>query len=316
MNQTKDTGWKGKTRGGAFGYLFFIFLIRLFGIRAAYAFLTLVVVYFIPFAPRATRSVWRFARKRLNYGLGKSCLLLIRNYYSLGQVLIDKVAVGMGKKNAYQFDFGENYTDFLRILNRETGVILIGAHVGNWEIGAPFFDHYGKKMNVVMYDAEYQKIKQILEQNRTENNYKIIPVNKDSLAHVFEIKDALDRQEYVCFQGDRYVDGAQLLQTSFLNETASFPSGPYLLASKLRVPVVFFFAVREKGMKYKFIFVPAGESGGKKETVAGLGLLEQYAVVLEQLVKKYPEQWFNYYDFWKQPEDKKHETNISTKRTI
>ena len=33
---------------------------------------------------------------------------------------------------------------------------MIGAHVGNWEIGAPFFDEYGKKINIVMFDAEHE----------------------------------------------------------------------------------------------------------------------------------------------------------------
>ena len=48
--------WKGKTRGGTFGYLFFIYLIKYLGITAAYLFLSLVVLYFIPFAPKATKS--------------------------------------------------------------------------------------------------------------------------------------------------------------------------------------------------------------------------------------------------------------------
>ena len=37
--------WKGKTRGGIFGYMFFIYMIRCLGITAAYGFLALVVLY-------------------------------------------------------------------------------------------------------------------------------------------------------------------------------------------------------------------------------------------------------------------------------
>ena len=40
--------WKGKTRGGVSGYLFFIYLIRYCGVKAAYGFLSLIVLYFIP----------------------------------------------------------------------------------------------------------------------------------------------------------------------------------------------------------------------------------------------------------------------------
>ena len=49
--------WKGKTRGGVSGYLFFIYLIRYCGVKAAYGFLSLIVLYFIPFAPKATKSL-------------------------------------------------------------------------------------------------------------------------------------------------------------------------------------------------------------------------------------------------------------------
>ena len=117
MSNDNDTGWKGKTRGGSFGYLFFILLIKGLGIKAAYAFLCLVVVYFVPFAPKATRAIWRYARQRLGYGRLRSARFLLVNYYRLGQTLIDKVAVGAGMDKQYTFDFGTRYQDFLEVLN-------------------------------------------------------------------------------------------------------------------------------------------------------------------------------------------------------
>ena len=73
--------------------------------------------------------------------------------------MIDKVAIGNGMTGKYHFKF-ENYQALLDVLNGNTGVIMIGAHVGNWEIGAPFFDEYGKKINIVMFDAEHERIKE------------------------------------------------------------------------------------------------------------------------------------------------------------
>ena len=108
--------WKGKTRGGIFGYMFFIYMIRCLGITAAYGFLALVVLYFIPFAPKATGNTWSYARNRLKYGRLKSVALLLKNYYRLGQILIDKVAIGNGMTGKYHFKF-ENYQAFLDVLN-------------------------------------------------------------------------------------------------------------------------------------------------------------------------------------------------------
>ena len=82
--------WKGKTRGGVSGYLFFIYMIRYCGIKAAYGFLSLIVLYFIPFAPKATKSIWQYARRILKRNRIQSVGLLLNNYYRLGQILIDK----------------------------------------------------------------------------------------------------------------------------------------------------------------------------------------------------------------------------------
>ena len=68
-----------------------------------------------------------------------------------------------------------------------------------------------------MFDAEHERIKEILERNASTRDYKIIPVNEDSLTHVFRITEALDRQEYVCFQGDHYLN-RELLTTSFMGK--------------------------------------------------------------------------------------------------
>lgn len=289
--------WEGKTRGGQFGYMFFIKLIKHLGISAAYVFLAFVVIYFIPFAPKATASTWHYSRHILKLGVFRSVLMLFRNYYRLGQILIDKIAIGGGMVEKYKFKF-EHYQEFLDVLNSEQGVVMIGGHIGNWEIGAPFFGDYGKKINIVMYDAEHQKIKEMLEKNSTGHDYKVIPVNNDNLTHVFQITEALNNHEYVCFQGDRYVNAEKLLTANFMGHDAQFPAGPFLLASRLKVPVVFYFAMREKNRTYHYRFTMASPVARTKDKKPEQALLEQYVDNFGKILNEYPEQWFNYYRFW------------------
>lgn len=210
--------------------------------------------------------------------------------------MIDKVAIGNGMADKYHFEF-ENYQAFLNVLNGNTGVIMIGAHVGNWEIGAPFFDEYGKKINIVMFDAEHERIKEILEKNASTRDYKIIPVNEDNLTHVFRITEALERKEYVCFQGDRYLNKEKLLSSPFMGKEAEFPMGPFLLASKMRVPVVFYFAMREaKKLSFPFLYC---RGGGTYQREAGrTSIIGAIYTNAGKIVRQYPEQWFNYYPFW------------------
>ena len=83
-----------------------------------------------------------------------------------------------------------------------------------------------------------------------------------------------------------------------MGENARFPAGPYTLASRLGVPVIFYFATREKGMRYVFHFRIADPVKRNKGIKPEEELLRQYLSSLEAIVKKYPEQWFNYYHFW------------------
>ncbi len=280
--------WSGKSRGGSFGHWFFIMIIRRIGIRAAYVFLSLIVIYFIPFAPKATQAIWRYNRHILGYGYFKSFFKLYAHYYVFGQTLIDKIAIKNGMSHRYHFDF-ENYDSFLELLNSGS-VVMIGAHVGNWEIGSEFFGDYGSKLNVVMYDGEYQRIKAALKTQ--DIGYKIIPVNEGGIESLLRIKYAIDKGEYVCFQGDRYVDKKSTCKTSFMGKEVIFPVGPSLLASKFAKPTIFYFAMREKGMRYRFIFKTMEAKPSQKE------ILEHFVETLENVVKSYPQQWFNFYDVW------------------
>ena len=289
--------WEGKSRGGAWGHRFFIFLINKLGVRFAYLFLLFVAVYFIPFAPEATKSVWKYFRKIQGFKFFKSIRMLYLNYYRFGQVLIDRIAVRSGQAQKYNYEF-ENYPAFLDALNSSKGVVLIGAHVGNWEIGSGFFGEYAQKINIVMLDAEYQKIKKLLEKNLNPVSHKIIPVQENDFTHIYLIKDALDKGEYVCFQGDRFIKDQSAKTVEFMGKPAKFSYSLFQLAVRFNVPVVFYFSMREKGMKYKFKFIIAKTENNGKIKLNTEELMNSYIYSLENILKEYPEQWFNYYDFW------------------
>ena len=140
-----------------------------------------------------------------------------------------------------------------------------------------------------------------MEKNRSNREYKIIPVNEDNIEHVFRITEALNKNEYVCFQGDRYLNKEKLLTCPFMGKEAFFPAGPFLLASRMKVPVVFYFAMRESYRTYRFHFMVAKPVVRSKEKKAEQALLKQYTATLEEIMQRYPEQWFNYYPFWAPP---------------
>lgn len=293
MAQEQRRAWSGKSRGGSFGYLFFVRVIRLLGIRAAYVVLAFVALYFIPFAPKATAAIWDYNRRTRRLGWLGSAWQLYRHYYTFGLTLIDRMALRAGMQQRYRFAF-EEYDRFLEIINSGSGVVMIGAHVGLWEAGASFFGKYGKHINIVMLDAEHEAIKRILEEQGITSDFKIIPINEGGLEAMIAIRKALTDGEYVCFNGDRFYEEATAIPHPLMGREAHFPSGPFRIAARCRVPVVFYYAMREKGRCYRFHFeeVPA------EELRSAEAILNRYTSSLERLMARYPRQWFNFYKFW------------------
>jgi len=285
--------WKGKSRGSVVGYKIFIYLIQKFGVRSAYFLLYFVSFYFLLFSYKGTKASFYYFHKRLGYTKLKSLFSVYKSYFVFGQTIIDKVAIssGLRDKFTYKFDGGEKIVELLK---RKKGGILISAHIGNFEIAEYFFNEIDidSQINLVTTDNEHRAIKEYLESVSLKNNLKYIVVNED-LSHIFEINNALSNNELVCFTGDRYFENSKVLTESLFGKKANFPAGTFLLGSRLNVPVIFVYVMKETSKHYHLY---ARKANFKKRDAQGL--LKNYIESIEKILKKYPYQWFNYFDFW------------------
>ncbi|RZJ72514.1 lipid A biosynthesis acyltransferase [Flavobacterium sp.] len=286
--------WEGKSKGTVLGYRIFVFLIKNFGVRPAYFILYFVASYYFLTQKRSNRDMSYYFHDRLGYSKAKTRRALFKSYFTFGQTIIDKVAIsaGLRKKFTYEFDGIEILIDLLK--NKQGGV-LISAHVGNFEIAEQFFADIDLEfnINIVTTDLEHSAIRDYLESVTEKASRKFIII-KDDLSHIFEINAALARNELVCFTGDRYFEGNKVLTEAFLGEDANFPSGPFLIASRLKVPVAFVYVMKEPKLHYH-LYTRRAEVKHRDEKA----LLKEYAKNVESFVRKYPYQWFNYFNFWK-----------------
>ncbi len=285
--------WEGKSKGTVLGYKIFIFFIRKLGVRSAYGLLYFVALYYVFFAGKSTRSIYYYLSKRLKYPVSKALFGIYKSYYTFGKTIIDKAAISSGLKNqfTYECDGVENITD---LLDKKQGGIMISAHVGNFEIAEFFFEEIDTRsqISLVTTDAEHENIKEYMEKVTVRSKVKFILV-KDDLSHIFEINNALTNGELVCFTGDRYMKGQKLLTESLMGKEANFPAGPFLLASRLNVPVLFVYVMKETNKHYH-LYARKAEVKNRDAQ----GLLKKYTESVEWMLKKYPLQWFNYFDFW------------------
>lgn len=290
--------WQGKSRGNTLGYRIFVNVLKNFGVAPAYWLLRFVALYFWLFSYKSSKPLFHYFHRKLGYGKLKSLGKLYTNYYRFGQTLIDKVVVMAGIRNkfTYHFDGEENLH---KIAGLKRGGLLLSAHLGNWEIAGHLFKRLGTRINIVMFDGEDRQIKNYLEQVTGKPNMNIILI-KDDISHIYAINDAFKNNELVCMHADRFVEGNKSISGNFMGEAARFPIGPFVLAATFKVPVSYVFAFKETNRHYHLFASELKEYNTGSKDMITKEILGDFIGQMENKVKQYPEQWFNYYNFWQQ----------------
>ncbi|MGB0402840.1 MAG: lipid A biosynthesis acyltransferase [Salibacteraceae bacterium] len=286
--------WTGESKGTSLGFKIFAFLIKHFGIKSAYIVLFFVATYYFLFSPKAFGYQFNYFKNILGFSFLKAVFSIYKNYFVFGQTLIDRYAIPMGLEDAFTFNFFQS--EIIReTQNKGNGGILISAHIGNFEVTGHFLnERLDNPMNLVTLETGSDQLEQFMEEQIKANRIKLIKIVPGSLSHMIEISAAVRRNELVTFTGDRYISG-KTYTANFLGKPAKFPAGVFDIASKLKVPVLFVFAMKDSATHYEFSCHTASEVGLKPEEI-----LAEYISTVETKLKQYPEQWFNYFPFWEE----------------
>jgi len=290
------SGWDGASKGSLIGYKIFVFLIHNLGLRFAYFILLFVALYYFLFSWSSSKSIYYYLRKRRGFSVFKSIIGIYRSYYVFGQTLIDRLMISSGKKNRFTYEF-DGIEKIQEVLKNGKGAVLISAHVGNFEISEYFFEDLNEELitNIVTTDLEKKKIKDYLQRLSLKSRMKYILISED-MSHIYEFNEALSKNEFICLTGDRYMPGSKYLESEFLGEKAHFPAGPFLIGSRLKVPVLFVYVMKDSSTHYH-LYARVEEVEHRNEKA----LLESYISSISSIVDKYPYQWFNYFNFWNKP---------------
>jgi len=169
------------------------------------------------------------------------------------------------------------------------GALIVGAHVGNFDMMRAASMGEQVPVHVVMYGANA----------RTINGF--------SVAAALEIRAAIQRSDFVAIMGDRagLTSDARHLAL-FLGAPARFGAGPFELAATLGCPLMMATTLRTDDGHYQvrsWPIYPGGHvpRGERSEVVQRM--IETYAAILKTAVLEAPYQWFNFFDFWKNEED-------------
>ena len=150
-----------------------------------------------------------------------------------------------------------------------------------------------------MHEANAEKLNGVLAALNLDMPPQIIPLGRPET--MLKVAEALSRNEIVGLLADRVVAGDKMLRCDFLDGAASFPEGPFVLASVLNAPVVLFSAVYCGGRQYRVRFEHFADAAnvprvGRRDALQSQ--VQRYADWLAHSCRAAPYNWFNFYDFW------------------
>ncbi|MDR2148209.1 MAG: lipid A biosynthesis (KDO)2-(lauroyl)-lipid IVA acyltransferase [Tannerella sp.] len=296
MAEKKARQWKGTTGGYTFGQRAMKVIFSLMDVRFGYVILWFAVPFYMLKNHREYLAIYHYFRRQHGYPALKSFYKTYVNHLLFGQMMMDRFAVYAGQ-NKFNIENPDNEI-FMNRLETLNGCILAGSHIGNPELCGYLLKQDKKRINGMIFGGEKKEV----QKNRTnvleDNNIRVIPVLED-MSHIFLINDALSNGEIVTMPCDRTFGSDKSLECDFLNGKADFPIGAFVLAVQYQVPVLVIFMLKITTRLYRIHMtqIDLPKQTTKREQINSM--TRDYAKILEDIVKKYPLQWFNFYEFWK-----------------
>lgn len=180
------------------------------------------------------------------------------------------------------------------------GAILVSPHLGNWELGGLGLADLGYTVNVLTFREPDEKVNELREVVRKERGIRFIYVDRDDTSPlaIIEAVNALRRNEVLALLGER--DGSShTIRMDFFGKPTDIPAGPAYLALASGAPVIPVFVPLENG-KYSTLMDEAiyfSGGHGQHGEIIREGM-ERLVSVFERYIRQYPDQWYNFYDFW------------------
>lgn len=288
--------WSGKTDGLPWMQRSLIAMFHLLPLWLLYGVMALVVPFYMLFSRKGYRAMYRFFRERFCYGRLKAFVSVYLNHFRFGQVILDRFGVYAGKRYRFEVD-GMPLMEELEA--QPEGFLMLSSHVGNYEMAGYMLQSKVKKINALVFAGETETVMENRQRILSRNNIGMILVKED-LTHLFAVNAALDNGEIVSIPADRIFGSQKSAECCFFGEKAQFPLGAFATAVQKEVSVLAVFVMKEGMRKYHAYVrkLQLDQQANKREQMQRLA--QSFASQLEDIVRHYPTQWFNYYDFWKQ----------------
>jgi predicted LPLAT superfamily acyltransferase len=255
-----------------------------------------ITLYFL-FVSRAGRQASRGLLDRV-LGHPAKNIDVFRHFFTFSCVLLDRVFLLSNQLRHFDIKI-TGLDDVISTLALSRGCIMLGSHLGSFEVLRIVARQSPVPVKMLMYRRNTRPYSRLVE--------ALDPMLSDSIIEIGEpeamlrLRESVERGEIVGILADRAPQQHKTAVVPFLGDLAPFPTGPLILAAVLGTPVVLFFGIRTGNRRYEVCFEHFADRvifdrSRRAEDVATW--TRRYAARLETYVRRYPFNWFNFYDFW------------------
>ncbi len=187
---------------------------------------------------------------------------------------------------------GLSYIDAAR--SKGKGVILLSAHIGNWELGGLVMARLRSPVSAVVLAHKNKKINDFFTKQRLVANFKPIEIGM-ALRECFSV---LKNNGLLALLGDRDFSKSGI-HTEFFGKPALIPKGPAVFSCRLGSAIVPVFMIREQDDTFRLIIEkPIYPDGSTCEEESIKKIMKEYSAVIESFVGRYPDQWYMFRKAW------------------
>ncbi|HEX8543886.1 MAG TPA: glycosyl transferase [Pseudomonas sp.] len=309
-NQQPDKHWADHEERGSFMLMqLTAWAAKRLGRRVLSPLLYGIVLYFFLFGRQARKSAWEYQRRLAQWSARPELLPTQRRVFgqfmAFADSLLDKLDVWNGKLRLEQIDIVDP-AGLRTQLRGQRGQMLVGAHLGNLEVCRALAE-LGEKvtMNVLVHTKHAERFNRLLGEAGA-THLRLIQVSELNPMIMLQLSERLDRGEWLAIAGDRVaLHGGRNAKVDFLGGTAAFPQGPWLLAGLLKCPIHLIFCLKGAS-SYRVILEPFADAiewrRSDRQQVIGQWA-QRYADRLSHYCLQAPQQWFNFYPFWKSDDE-------------
>jgi len=188
----------------------------------------------------------------------------------------------------------ENLHYFDQALKTGKGVVVLTAHLGNWELGGVVLAQLGYPFWAVALPHKNKKVNDFFVAQRAVKGVNVIAMGKAVRSCISEIR----KDHMVALVGDRDFTEKGII-IDFFSKPTHFPEGPAALSLMTGASIIPGFMLRNSDDSFTLRIEKPVEfkpTGNKAQDLASL--ITVYKGIFEDYIRKYPDQWYVFRRFW------------------